>query len=130
MSPRPIVPRSVPPIVDELQAIFNSLPDETLRIRLKRKARRGRPGYDSEVLWHCYIAYYALGLESVSALVRKDRTAIERLNSRLKAFYRLNAVRVRGRYKVILHALLSVIVLQARAVAFSEQPRCCVQAAA
>ena len=44
-------------------------------------------------------------------------TAIERLNSRLKAFCKLNFVRVRGRLKVRVHAMLSVIVLQARALA-------------
>ncbi|HLB28530.1 MAG TPA: transposase [Dehalococcoidia bacterium] len=44
------------------------------------------------------------------------RTAIERLNSRLKAFRKLDSMRVRGRFKVRLHTMLSVIVLQAYAL--------------
>ncbi|MDZ4369836.1 MAG: transposase, partial [Phenylobacterium sp.] len=63
------------------------------------------------------------------ALYRR-RSAIERLNGRLKAFFKLNAVRVRGRSKVKVHAHMSVIALQARAVAFPQQPRQCVRAAA
>ncbi len=59
-----------PPIVAELEAIFAELPDDELLSKLKGPMRRGRPGYDVRVLWHCYVAYYALGLESVSALIR------------------------------------------------------------
>jgi len=51
------------------------------------------------------------------------RTAVERLNGRLKAHRRLNSVRVRGKHKVMIHALLSVIVCQARALAFPDQVR-------
>lgn len=69
MSP-PIVADVKPPVVGELQAIFGALPDEELLARLRGPKRRGRPGYDPRVLWRCYIAYYALGLESVSALIR------------------------------------------------------------
>jgi len=58
------------------------------------------------------------------------RTAIERLNGRLKAFYKLDAVRVRGRKKVSVHALLSVVMLQARALAFPNELRRCVRAVA
>ena len=50
------------------------------------------------------------------ALMRQ-RTAIERVNSRLKLHRRLDSVRVRGKAKVWLHAMLSVVVLQAQAVA-------------
>ena len=50
------------------------------------------------------------------ALLRR-RSSIERLNGRLKEFRRLNTVRVRGRFKVTLHAMLSVAVCQAKALA-------------
>ena len=49
--------------------------------------------------------------------IYSHRTAIERLFGRLKAHRRLNSVRVRGRAKVHVHALLSVTVLQAQALA-------------
>ena len=45
------------------------------------------------------------------------RTAIERLNGRLKGFRKLDSVRVRGRFKVRVHAMMSVIVCQAQALA-------------
>jgi hypothetical protein len=60
----------VPPIVGELEAIFRELPDEELLNKLRGPKRRGRPGYDPEILWRCYVAYYYMGLESVSALIR------------------------------------------------------------
>lgn len=50
-------------------------------------------------------------------MIYNRRTAIERLNSRLKGHRRLDSVRVRGRGKVLVHALLAVIVCQAQAVA-------------
>ena len=50
-------------------------------------------------------------------MLYKRRTAVERLNGRLKAHRRLNSVRTRGRFKVTLHALLSVIACQAHALA-------------
>ena len=46
----------------------------------------------------------------------------------LKAFRKLNDVRVRGRFKVRVHAMLSIIALQARAVAFPGRIRQCVRA--
>jgi transposase len=60
----------LPPIVGELEAIFRELPDEELLNKLRGPRRRGRPGFDPESLWRCYVAYYYLGLESVSALIR------------------------------------------------------------
>ena len=45
------------------------------------------------------------------------RTAVERLNGRLKAHRRLNSVRVRGLFKVRLHTFLSIITCQALALA-------------
>ena len=59
-----------PPVVSELEAIFAELPDEELLAKLKGPRRRGRPGYEPKILWRCYVAYYYLGLESVSALIR------------------------------------------------------------
>jgi len=59
-----------PPIVGELEAIFETLPDAELLAQLRGPRQRGRPGYDPKVLWRCYVAYYALGIESVSALIR------------------------------------------------------------
>jgi len=49
--------------------------------------------------------------------IYNKRTAIERLNGRLTAHRRLNSIRVRGRFKVRIHAMLSVIVCQAQALA-------------
>ena len=60
----------VPPVVTELEAIFKELPDEELLAKLAPKRRFGRPGYSPEILWHCFIAYYYLGIPSVSDLIR------------------------------------------------------------
>jgi hypothetical protein len=60
----------VPPVVTELEAIFKELPDEELLARLKGPRRRGRPGYEPIKLWRSFVAYYYLGLDSVSALIR------------------------------------------------------------
>ena len=56
----------------------------------------------------------------------RRRNAIERLNGRLKGFRKLDSVRVRGRHKVMVHALLACMVTQARALAFPESIRRCV----
>ena len=45
------------------------------------------------------------------------RSSIERLNGRLTEHRRLNKLRVRGRLKVQIHTMLSVIVCQAQALA-------------
>ena len=50
-------------------------------------------------------------------VIYKQRTSIERLNGRLKGFRKLNQVRVRGRFKVRIHAMMSIIVCQAHALA-------------
>ena len=50
-------------------------------------------------------------------MIYNRRVAVERLNGRLKAHRKLNAVRVRGRFKVRTHAMRSVIVCQAHALA-------------
>lgn len=59
-----------PPIVAELKAIFEALPDDELLKALRGPNRRGRPGFDPKILWHCYLVRYVLGLPSVSALIR------------------------------------------------------------
>jgi transposase len=59
-----------PPVVSELKTIFDVLPDDELLKRLKGPRRRGPHGYDHVILWHSYIAYYYLGLHSVSDLIR------------------------------------------------------------
>jgi transposase len=59
-----------PPIVGELEAMFRILPDDELLARLRGPRRRGRPGYDPEILWRCYVVYYLHGLASVSDLIR------------------------------------------------------------
>ena len=60
----------LPPVVHELEAIFRELPDEELLTKLRGQTRRGPKGYNPEILWRCYVAYYYLSLESVSALIR------------------------------------------------------------
>ncbi len=52
------------------------------------------------------------------------------VNGASMAFRRLNHVRVRGRIKVRVHVMLSIITLQARALAFPTQMRECVRAVA
>ena len=56
------------PVVRQLHAIFNSIPDRDLIADLK--ARTGRPGYTPEVLWKTYIAMTVLGLPSFASLIR------------------------------------------------------------
>ncbi len=58
-----------PPVVAELTAIFEALPDEELLKTLDEHRRFGRPGYQAQILWRCYIVRYVLGLPSVSALI-------------------------------------------------------------
>ena len=60
----------VPPIVSELQAIFKELPDEDLLAKLRGPRRRGPRGYGPVILWRSYVAYYYMGLTSVSDLIR------------------------------------------------------------
>lgn len=58
----------VVPVVKQLNAIFRSIPDETLIAALK--ASTGRPGYGIEVIWHTYVAMTVLGLPSFASLIR------------------------------------------------------------
>ncbi len=61
---------TTPSIVGDLEAIFDALPDSEFLAALRGPTRRGRPGHDPRILWHCYVARYALGVESVSAMLR------------------------------------------------------------
>lgn len=60
-----------PPIVAELHRIFEALDDEPLLKALIDPTRRGPKGHPVEVLWHCLIAKYVLGLASTEALRRE-----------------------------------------------------------
>ncbi len=56
------------PIVRQLHAIFNSIPDDDLLTSLT--APTGRPGYTPEVLWKTYVAMFILGLPSFASMIR------------------------------------------------------------
>ena len=56
------------PIVRQLHAIFNSIPDDTLIAALK--APTGRPRYTVEVLWKTYVASVVLNLPTFTSLIR------------------------------------------------------------
>jgi hypothetical protein len=62
----------LPPVVQEIEAVFHELAqcDEELLAALRGPRRRGPHGYDPEILWHCFVAYYLLGRPSVSDLIR------------------------------------------------------------
>jgi transposase len=55
------------PIVRQLHAIFDVLPDGDLIASLT--ARTGRPGYTAKVLWRTYVAMAVLNLPSFAALI-------------------------------------------------------------
>jgi transposase len=57
-----------PPVVKQLNAIFRSIPVDTLLATLK--APTGRPGYTVKVLWRTYIAMVVLGLPTFASLIR------------------------------------------------------------
>ena len=142
-----------PPIVGKLITLFEALPDGDLIESLVGPVRRGPKGYSAQVLWRCCDAAYSSQAirhaikqhywaepvidpnpshKSATAKTIKTpewkkvfarRTAVERLNGRLKGFYKLNDVRVRGHIKVRVHALLSAIVLLGQAISCPEAPR-------
>lgn len=62
-----------PPIVAQLQAVFDRLDDDALINKLIGPTRRGPKGYPVRVLWRCFIAKYVLGLASTEALRRELR---------------------------------------------------------
>ena len=59
-----------PPVVKELKAIFEALPDDDLLRYFGKRKRTGRPPYSVKVLWRSTLVRYALGLPSVSSLIR------------------------------------------------------------
>lgn len=56
----------------------------------------------------------------------KQRQAVERVFSRLKYQRSLNHITVRGLRKVTAHCYLSLIAIQAVALAFPDTPRNCI----
>jgi transposase len=56
------------PVVRQLHAIFDTLPDEELIADLT--ARTGRPGYTVKILWRTYVAMAVLNLPSFASLIR------------------------------------------------------------
>lgn len=61
---------TVPPVVRQLQAVFQSLDDKPLITALVGPTRRGPKGHPVRVLWYCLAAKYVLGLASTAALIR------------------------------------------------------------
>lgn len=62
-----------PPVVAQLQRVFDSLDDVALLEALQGPARRGPKGYSVKTLWHCFVAKYVLGLGSTATLLRTLR---------------------------------------------------------
>jgi hypothetical protein len=140
----------LPIVVDVSAGNLHDVRKATPLLHQTRYAHGKRPKYvlaDSaysskrirQEIRHQYLATPIIDPNPTHRLARKDRdrtpewremykhrTGVERLNSRMKAFYRLDSIRVRGKMKVWLHALLSAVALEARAVAFPAQPRICV----
>ena len=56
------------PIVKQLNAIFQAIPDKELLAELQ--APTGRPGYTYKVLWRTYVASFVLGLPTFASLIR------------------------------------------------------------
>ena len=56
------------PVVRQLHAVFNSIPDTDLLASLK--APTGRPGYTVTVLWKTYVTMTVLGLPTFASLIR------------------------------------------------------------
>ena len=66
----PLRTRQVPPVVLELQSVFEALADGDPLAALTGPTRRGPKGYPVAILWRCFIARYVMGLDSVCALLR------------------------------------------------------------
>lgn len=59
-----------PPIVAELQALFDRLPDTELLEALEGPTRRGPKGHPVQTLWCCFILKHHLALPSTAAMIR------------------------------------------------------------
>ena len=63
------ISQTVNPILSQLQAIFDTIPEEILLRELKTYYA-GRRGYTHRVLWRVYVAMTVLNLPSFSAMIR------------------------------------------------------------
>lgn len=109
-----------PPVVAQLQRVFEALDDEPLIQALIGPTRRGPKGHSVEVLWHCVIAKYVLGLESTEALRRELRNnpfvaqacgielpdAIPHHSTFSRFFARLSKYRIAARLKDVSRGLV------------------------
>ena len=84
-------------------------------IRTIRRQYRGQPIIDPNPMHKRIVR--RTDKTATWKMIYNRRVAVERLNGRLKAHRKLNAVRVRGKFKVRTHAMMSVIVCQAQALA-------------
>ena len=66
-------PAVVPPIVQRLTAIFESLPDTEFLERVQGPPRRGPKGWPVKVLFRCVLTRYILNLRSTAELLRQLR---------------------------------------------------------
>ena len=55
----------------ELAAVFSSLDDAALLVRLQEYRPTGRPGYPLKALWRAYVASFILNLPHTNALIRR-----------------------------------------------------------
>lgn len=63
-------PVQAPPIVTELQAVFDRLDDAHLLLALIGPTRRGPKGHSIQMLWRCFVAKHYLSLPSTRAMIR------------------------------------------------------------
>jgi transposase len=66
---KPLKGQDIIPIVQQLEAIFNTIPEDEL-LRGLKVYYAGRNGYTYRVLWRTYVAMSVLNLPSFAALIR------------------------------------------------------------
>ena len=69
VDPKPSECQDTVPIAGQLEAIFNTIPEDELLSALK-VYYAGRNGYTYRVLWRTYVAMAVLNLPSFAALIR------------------------------------------------------------
>lgn len=69
VDPKPLKCQDTVPIAQQLEAIFNTIPEDELLKGLK-VYYAGRNGYTYKVLWRTYVAMAVLNLPSFAALIR------------------------------------------------------------
>lgn len=69
VDPKPLKCQDTVPIVRQLEAIFNTIPEDEL-LRALKVYYAGRNGYTYKVLWRTYVAMAVLNLPSFAALIR------------------------------------------------------------